>query len=134
MQDWQEIEIPSTPTGRQEAETRVMDAVAGLGFSEEARFSIKLAMEEAVTNAIKHGNRFDKDKKVLIRYGYNGTRLTLVVRDEGEGFDPDRVPDPTAPQNLTLPYGRGLMLMNAYMDHVEFSPEGNEVTMVKEHS
>jgi serine/threonine-protein kinase RsbW len=132
MQDWQQIVIPSTPSGRKEAEAVVMARVSELGFSEEASFSIKLAMEEAVTNAIKHGNRFDRNKKVTIRYKFNGNRLTIAVRDEGEGFDPGRVPDPTAPQNLTLPYGRGLMLMNAYMDEVRFSPEGNEVTMSKE--
>ena len=56
----------------------------------------------------------------------------IAIRDEGHGFNPGDVPDPTAPENITLPYGRGLMLMNAYMDRVEFSPAGNEVTMVKE--
>jgi len=132
MQEWQEIVIPSTPRARQEAEAEIMGAVSKLGFPEEARFSIKLAMEEAVTNAIKHGNRFDKDKKVFIRYLCNHKAFTVSVRDEGKGFDPAKVPDPTAPENLTLPYGRGLMLMNSYMDRVEFSPKGNEVTLVKE--
>lgn len=132
MQEWQEITIPSTPAGRREAEAEVMRSVSELGFSEEARFSIKLAMEEAVVNAIKHGNRFDRDKKVHIRYVCNGKTLKIVIRDEGQGFNPRDVPDPTAPENITLPYGRGLMLMNAYMDSVEFSPAGNEVTMLKE--
>jgi len=131
MQDSHEIVIPSTPSGRQQAEDIIMKKVDEFGFSEEARFSIRLAMEEAVVNAIKHGNRFDKDKKVTIRYGFNGRTFTLSVRDEGQGFDPGGVPDPTAPENITLPYGRGLMLMNAYMDRVEFSPAGNEVTLVK---
>ena len=132
MPQWNEMVIPSTPKARLDAESEIMKTVGELGFSRAARFSIKLAMEEAVTNAIKHGNRFDRNRKVTIRYCCNHKTFTLSVRDEGQGFDPVSVPDPTAPENLTLPYGRGLMLMRAYMDRVEFSPAGNEVTMVKE--
>ncbi|KPJ56034.1 MAG: hypothetical protein AMS16_03125 [Planctomycetes bacterium DG_58] len=132
MQEWHEIIIPSTPQGRRQAEAEIMTRAQELGFSQEATFSIKLALEEAVTNAIKHGNHFDKTKKVLILYCCNHKNFTLTVRDEGEGFDPEKVPDPTAPENIRLPYGRGIMLMNAYMDRIEFSPKGNEVTMVKE--
>jgi len=132
MQDWKELTIPSTPGGRQQAEAVIMEEVSELGFSDEAQFSIRLAVEEAVVNAIKHGNRFDKNKKVFLRFGCNGNQFSLTVRDEGRGFDPNTIPDPTAPENLTLPYGRGIMLMNAYMDHVTFSPTGNEVTLVKE--
>lgn len=132
MQEWHEIIIPSTPRGRQDAENVVMAKVRELEFSEEARFSIRLAMEEAIVNAIKHGNRFDRNKKVFIRYCCNHKSFKLSVRDEGPGFDPAKVPDPTAPENISLPYGRGIMLMNAYMDRVEYSPRGNGVTMVKE--
>ncbi len=132
MPEWHEIVIASTPQARQEAEAAILREVGALGFSDEARFSIKLAMEEAVTNAIKHGNRFDKTKKVFLRWACNHASFTLSVRDEGHGFNPKDVPDPTAPENLTLPYGRGLMLIQAYMDRVEYNPAGNEVTMVKE--
>ena len=127
-----EIVIPSTPQARQEAESQIMKVIADQGFSEEARFSIKLAMEEAVVNAIKHGNRFDANKKVTISFACNHKTFTISVKDEGRGFDPAGVPDPTRPENLTLPYGRGLMLMNAYMDRVEYSDTGHEVTMVRE--
>jgi serine/threonine-protein kinase RsbW len=132
MQGWHEITIPSTPQGHQEAEHEIMMKVNELGFTEEARFSIKLAMEEAVVNAIKHGNRFDKCKRVFIRYSCSPNVFTVSVRDEGDGFDPSRIPDPTAPENLALPCGRGIMLMSAYMDRVEYSRRGSEVTMVKE--
>ena len=132
MQGWHEILIPSTPEGRKQAEAEIMKTVGELGFTEEAQFSIKLAMEEAVTNAIKHGNRFDKTKKVTIRYSCNHRTLTVSVKDEGKGFDPAKVPDPTAPENIALPYGRGIMLMTAYMDRVEYSPRGDEVTLIKE--
>lgn len=132
MSDQHEITIPSTPTGRQEAEAQVMKLADELGFSEEAKFSIKLAIEEAIVNAMKHGNRFDKRKKVYIRYGGSGQTFTVTIRDEGHGFDRSTLPDPTSPENLALPYGRGVMLMEAYMDDVQFSVKGNEVTMVKE--
>jgi len=132
MEGWHQIIIPSTPEGRREAEAEIMRRVGELGFTEEALFSIKLAMEEAVTNAIKHGNRFDKSKKVTIRYSCNHKTFTMSVRDEGRGFDLTQVPDPTSPENITLPYGRGIMLMTAYMDRVEYSPRGDEVTLVKE--
>jgi len=132
MPEWHEIDIPSTPQARQDAEAVILEEVKSHGFSTEASFSIKLAMEEAVTNAIKHGNRFDKTKKVHIRWACNSTSFTMSVRDEGHGFDPKDVPDPTAPENLALPYGRGLMLMQAYMDRVSYNDAGNEVTMVKE--
>lgn len=131
MPEWHEIEIPSTPEARQEAEQTVFESVRALGLEGEDVFSIKLAMEEAVTNAIKHGNRFDRSKKVIIRWACNHTSFTLSVRDEGHGFTPGSVPDPTKPENLGLPYGRGLMLMQAYMDRVEYNSLGNEVTMVK---
>ena len=131
MPDWHEIVISSTPHARQEAEDTVFESIRMLGFDPEAAFSIKLAMEEAITNAIKHGNRFDRDKKVVIRWACNHTSFTMSVRDEGRGFDPKSVPDPTRPENLGLPYGRGLMLIQAYMDRVEYNDRGNEVTMIK---
>ena len=132
MQHWHEIVIPSTPQGREQAEAEIMSVVAKLGFSEEARFSIRLAMEEAVVNAVKHGNRFDSTKKIFLRYSCNHKTFTLAVKDEGDGFDPSTVPDPTAPENLARPNGRGIMLMTAYMDRVTYSEKGNEVIMVKE--
>jgi serine/threonine-protein kinase RsbW len=108
-----------------------MEAVTSNGFSPDACFYVKLAMEEAVVNAIKHGNRLDASKRVHLRYACDHDRFMLSVRDEGDGFDPSKVPDPTAPENLALPYGRGLMLMKSYMDSVEWSKNGREVTLVK---
>jgi len=129
--EWHEITIASNPDARAEAERIVMDAVGSRDFSEEASFSIKLAMEEAVVNAMKHGNSFDESKQVLLRYGFNGDSFHLVVRDEGRGFDHQHLPDPTDEDHLTLPYGRGIMLMRSYMDDVSYNDQGNEVTLVK---
>lgn len=129
--EWRKLTIASNPEARLQAERIIMDAVEAGGFSEGAAFSVKLAMEEAVVNAMKHGNRFDKNKQVFLRYGFNDDAFHLVVQDEGSGFDHQHLPDPTDPEHLKLPYGRGIMLMHAYMDNVSYNANGNEVTLVK---
>ena len=101
----------------------------GLGFSKEARFSIQLAMEEAVTNAIKHGNKNDPTRRVHVGYSVCADRVVITVTDEGPGFDPSRVPDPTADDRLDVPTGRGIMLMRHYMASVEYSASGNQVKL-----
>jgi len=94
-------------------------------------FSIKLALEEALINAIKHGNQMDRAKKVRVLYRVNADRFEVRVSDEGAGFDPSDVPDPTAVENLERPCGRGLMLMRHYMTEVVYSQSGNCVAMSK---
>jgi serine/threonine-protein kinase RsbW len=94
-------------------------------------FSIKLALEEALVNAIKHGNQFDRSKSVSIAYELYPDRFTVSITDEGTGFDPADVPDPTAFENLERPCGRGLMLMRHYMTEVHFNERGNGVIMSK---
>ncbi len=102
-------------------------------FCEEARFAVKLALEEALCNALKHGNCHDRSKTITIRYGIDDRKAVVVVRDEGGGFVPDDVPDPTTPERLPLPDGRGIMLMKAYMDEVCYRDNGREVCFVKLH-
>jgi len=94
-------------------------------------FSIKLALEEALVNAIKHGNQYDPAKRVHIAYRLLPNLFEVRITDEGAGFDPADVPDPTAFENLKLPSGRGLMLMRHYMSEVTFNDRGNAVTMCK---
>jgi serine/threonine-protein kinase RsbW len=94
-------------------------------------FSIKLALEEALVNAIKHGNQMDRAKKVRIAYQLLADRFDLQITDEGPGFDPSDVPDPTAFENLERPCGRGLMLIRHYMTEVAFNERGNSVAMSK---
>jgi len=101
------------------------------GYSEDEIFAIKLALEEALTNAIKHGNRCDPDKSVTVRYAVTPDVLVVLVRDEGQGFSPDEVPDPTAADRLNVPNGRGIMLLRAYMDELEYRDHGREVRFVK---
>ncbi len=94
-------------------------------------FSIKLALEEALINAIKHGNQMDRTKKVRVLYRSAPGFFEVRVTDEGPGFDPSDVPDPTAVENLERPCGRGLMLMRHYMTEVVYSSSGNCVAMSK---
>lgn len=110
-------------------ERSVMDAVSRSGYDTASGFAIRLAMEEALMNAFKHGNKSDPDKKVTVRWLVEPAFVEIQIEDEGEGFDPLSVPDPTDQDNIEIPSGRGLMLMRAYMSEVEFSPQGNRVTM-----
>ena len=100
-------------------------------FSDEALFGIKLALEEALTNAVKHGNGSDPNKKVTVRYAVNADKAVFVIRDEGRGFIPDEIPDPTTADRLALPEGRGIMLIRAYMDELVFRDHGREIYFAK---
>ena len=113
------------------AEETLLLKVANQGYDEAARFAIKLALEEGLSNAIKHGNRYDPKKNVEVHLDVDSERTVVRIIDEGGGFDPGGVPDPTADENLEKPTGRGIMLMRAYMDEVRYNKSGNEVHMVK---
>lgn len=102
------------------------------GWPEEDTFGVHLATEEALMNAIKHGNQRDESKFVSFSYKVSPISLWLEVADEGLGFDPEAVPDPTLDENLEVPSGRGLMLMRTFMTSVTYNAKGNQVTMTKE--
>ncbi len=114
------------------AEETVLAAAADHGFDESECFAIRLSLEEALTNAIKHGNRFQQDKRVELTYRVDNERLEITVTDQGGGFTPNQVPDPTLDENLERPSGRGIMLMRAFMTEVAFSADGQSVTMIKQ--
>jgi len=125
------IVIPSEPMQINRVESLIVSRLEALNYGERTIFGIRLALEEALVNAIKHGNRMDKAKKVTICYAIDKNECLISVEDQGEGFDPDAVPDPTADENLEMPHGRGLVLMRAYMDEVTFNRKGNRVTLRK---
>ena len=100
-------------------------------FDDREIFSIKLALEEALVNAIKHGNQMDRSKKVRISYRVTADRFDIHITDEGKGFDPEDVPDPMAVENLERPCGRGLLLMRSYMTEVVYQDKGRAVRMAK---
>jgi serine/threonine-protein kinase RsbW len=94
-------------------------------------FAVKLALEEALTNAVKHGNRNDPDKTITVRYAITREKAVVVVRDEGAGFLPETVPDCTSAERLPMPNGRGILLMRTYMDKVCYRDRGREVYFMK---
>jgi len=123
--------IESDPCQTEAAKKAVAAELERCKFSEDAIFAIKLALEEALMNAVKHGNCCDPGKRVTLRYAVTAEKVEFIVRDEGTGFIPDAVPDPTTPDRLPLPSGRGIMLMRAYMDEVVFSDNGRQVYLLK---
>jgi len=126
--------IPTDLEAARALAEELLQAVEGSGYSEPVLFAIRLALEEALINAIKHGNKFDRGKSITVLAEAGDDGMTITITDEGTGFDPAGVPDPTADENLEKPTGRGIMLMRAYMDKVEFNERGNEVRMVKSRS
>lgn len=100
-------------------------------FAEQEAFAIKMAIEEALVNAIKHGNQMEPDKLVRGEYGLTGERFHIQITDDGPGFNPEDVPDPTAPENLERPCGRGLLLIRYYMSSVTFQNNGRTIVMHK---
>jgi serine/threonine-protein kinase RsbW len=126
-----QVEIPSDPGAARQLQEQIEQQLRSNSFSEREIFSIRLALEEALVNAIKHGNGFDRSKKVRVAYGVRPERFDITITDEGTGFDPTDIPDPTAFENIERPCGRGLMLMRHYMSEVSYSPSGNTVAMSK---
>lgn len=126
-----EIRIPSTLQAAKEPEREILQATEQCGYDDDATFAIKLALEEAMTNAVKHGNGNDESKSITVRYSVSVSQVVIIVRDEGPGFVPEDVPDPTQNDRLMLPTGRGIMLMRAYMDEVCYQADGREVRLVK---
>jgi serine/threonine-protein kinase RsbW len=127
-----ERSIPS----RAEAGKAIIDEVLGhlkaFCWNEPDLFGVRLALEEAMINAIKHGNRFDESKCVAIMCRVTPELLHIEIADEGPGFIPEEVPDPTDPENLEKPSGRGIVLMRNFMSMVTYNEEGNRVIMEKQ--
>lgn len=109
----------------------ILGRLASQQWSEHDVYSVRLALDEAIVNAIKHGNRHDENKQVRIACRLSGRGLWVEIADEGCGFNPDNVPDCTCDENLEVPSGRGLMLMRCFMSRVEFNEQGNCVQMEK---
>jgi len=100
-------------------------------FDKDDIFAVHLTLEEAFLNAVKHGNKSDPTKKVKIDYSVNSEKVEITMTDEGAGFEPESVDDPRFGEGLYEPGGRGLLLMNSYMDVVKYSEHGNSVYMVR---
>jgi len=109
----------------------IMSRLQDCGFSREDLFAVHLALQEAFINAVRHGNKMDPNKQVKIEYSIASDKVEITIADDGDGFDPQAVPDPRCGENLYKPGGRGLLLMCSYMDVVQHNRQGNSVSMVR---
>jgi serine/threonine-protein kinase RsbW len=117
-----------------EAERLVLGVADEIGFPEDELHKIGMAVRESIVNAVVHGNRYNRRKKVHLSVLNGKDHLTVVISDEGEGFDLGSLPDPLAEHNLLQQSGRGIFLIRAFVDEFEVrrvSPKGTEVKLVK---
>lgn len=127
-----EIMIPSNTADGLSAQEKLVALMEKFEYSMRDVFAMRLSLEEGITNAIRHGNKFASDKNVIIRCDISTDKIRVVIVDEGEGFDPEDVPDPTLEEFIERPCGRGLMLMRAYLNLCEYSDGGRCLTMERE--
>ena len=126
-----EIIVQNDLSQAKQPEAAILEDLTQCGYSQNTCFAIKLALEEAMTNAFRHGNKCDPSKRIHVRYLVTVDRIEIEIADEGEGFCPDEVPDPTLPEFIDRPHGRGIMLMRAYLDEVTYGCNGSQVRLVK---
>ncbi len=117
------------------AERALRDLCDQAGCDGDDLYWVVTALREALANAVRHGNRSEPERKVMVDYTVDTSAVRIRVEDEGEGFDPATIPDPTDPENLLRPSGRGIFYMQQFMNHVEFGQGpngGTSVMMVKQ--
>jgi len=117
------------------AERALRDLCDQAGCDGDDLYWVVTALREALANAVRHGNRSEPERRVFVDYSVDPSMVTIQVEDEGEGFDPATIPDPTDPENLLRPNGRGIFYMQQFMNHVEFGQApngGTSVRMVKQ--
>jgi serine/threonine-protein kinase RsbW len=127
-----ESTIPGNTTDGLAVQEEVVSLMERFAYSMRDVFAMRLSLEEGITNAIRHGNKLDPGKSVVVQCEIDESRVRVVIEDQGEGFDPDDVPDPTLEEFIERPSGRGLMLMRAYLNVVEYSDGGRRLTIERE--
>ena len=126
-----EESFPSRTTEAKRILESILARLEGENWFPHDIFGVHLALEEALVNAVKHGNRMDEAKSVHVEVKLSPERLYVRIRDEGPGFKMEEVPDCTEDENLEKASGRGIMLMRNFMSFVEYNDVGNMVTMEK---
>ena len=121
--------------GNRESMDFVQHAILGtmesFDYVEEDLFAVRIAIEEAIANAVLHGHQGDQERLIDIEWTITEKEVSMVVCDSGRGYDESSVPDPTADENLTLPSGRGLAMINAFMSDVSISDGGRRIEMAR---
>jgi serine/threonine-protein kinase RsbW len=126
-----DVWIPNDTESAREVQERIVSLMEQNAWPMRDCFGVRLALEEALVNAIKHGNRMDPTKQVYIACKLSDQKITVVIEDQGDGFRLDEVPDPTEDENLDKPGGRGIMLIRSFMTSIEYNDKGNRMTMSK---
>jgi serine/threonine-protein kinase RsbW len=130
-----QLNLPSRIDSIAKAAEAAAEAARRAGLNDDAAFGLDMAVREAVTNAVLHGNRQDESKLVELTFEETTAALSVTVRDQGTGFDLASIPDPTDAQNLLKASGRGILFMRNFMDTVEWEPHpagGTVVRMTKQ--
>jgi serine/threonine-protein kinase RsbW len=126
-----ELDLPSERGASRQIMDELLEQLDRHGWSATDKFGIHLAAEEAIVNAILHGNRLDPRKRVHVICTISPDLFRIDITDEGDGFDPALVPDCTQEDRLTVPSGRGVMLMRSFMTRIEYNAKGNRVVLEK---
>lgn len=127
---FKKIRIESKLSNLRIVEQTVDEITGDIGISAQSYGKILISMLEAVNNAIMHGNNNDPEKFVDISIEFSKDKLTIKVTDQGGGFTPDNIPDPTVPENIEEVNGRGVFIMSRLADEVKYSKRGNSVTLI----
>lgn len=129
----EQLTLESTLQSVDEAEAVALREAQKAGFEEEDREQIGMAVRECMVNAVVHGNRYNKNKKVHLEIESSNGGLTVFIGDEGGGFDFNSLPDPLSPENLLRQSGRGLLLARTFVDEFEVGPREGGGTQVRLH-
>jgi serine/threonine-protein kinase RsbW len=128
------VNLPSERGSNRQVTDQLLEQLGVHGWPPADIFAIHLAAEEAIVNAIVHGNKLDPTKKVHVECEVSTTVVRISISDEGAGFDPASVPDCTVEERLEAPSGRGVMLMKSFMTSIEYNATGNAVVLLKRRS
>jgi len=132
QREWRrEVDLPSERGASRLIMEELLEQLGAHGWPASDVFGIHLAAEEAIVNAIIHGNKLDPEKMVRVGCVVSADLARIEVTDAGPGFDPASIPDCTLEDRLEVPSGRGVMLMRSFMTRIEYSPKGNSVVLEK---
>jgi serine/threonine-protein kinase RsbW len=126
---YKRLKIGSVMTNLRIIENAIDEITGAVGVNQDNYGKILVAALEAVNNAITHGNKADPQKMVDVEISFDNNEMVIVVTDEGPGFNPSSIPDPTLPENIEELSGRGVFLMKKLADSISFNEKGNSVTM-----
>lgn len=126
-----QFSLPSTLDYITGAAAHLTETLVRFGIITVEELNLKIAIVEALTNAMEHGNGFDMNKLVKVEAKFLASKAEIKITDQGRGFNHQKLPNPTAPENLYKPRGRGIYMMHRLMDEVHFNRRGNSVRLVK---